>query len=825
MGSSVITTAAIAFFFCFLINIANFHVCFCNGISSSSNNNHNITCFENEREALLKFKQDLKANFTGHNLNRLSSWDIGEDCCQWAGVVCDNFTGHVREIRLQSPSYREYSAQTDAGYESYLRYKLRGKVNPSLLDLKHLQYLDLSNNDFEGTHIPSFLGSMTTLRYLNLSRTGFFGTIPPQLGNVTAMRYLDLGYNGGLLGGNLQWLSGLVSLQHLDMSFVNVSKASDCLQVMRNLPSLVELHLSGWELEYVVSPSTNKINFTSLDILDVSYAYLGSCIPGWIFSLNHLVSLDMSSCFFNCPFPSGIENMAALRALDLSWNAFNSTIPNGLYSLSHLESLNLGLSIWQGVISSAIGNLTSLVSLDLSNNQLQGSIPASLGKLCMLKTIDLSYNNFYGEVADVFKGFSRCKSHSLETFITRWNNLIGHLPYELGQLKSLAYFDLRRNSFSGPIPESIGRLSSLKMLYLSDNKFKGTLPESLGQLGKLEVLHIYDNSLKGVVSDAHFANLTRLRRLNAGGNNLTLKASENWVPPFQVEDLYLDSWQLGPQFPLWLPSQRKLTSLSIANTNISDSIPTLFWPVFSKLQYANLSRNQIHGEVPSLPSNSWVDLSSNCFNGSLPLISSNLSWLDLSNNSFSGSIYHVLCGKGEEPLLFLNLGNNLLSGKIPDCCQHWQELYVVRLENNNLVGSIPNSIGQLLNLQPLHLRRNHLSWELPPALQSCSSLFIMDLGENKFTGSIPPWMGSALLGLMVLNLHSNNFSDHLPHELCRLSALQILDVARNNLSGHVPRCFANFSAMAKINDSRQVISFPFPNEDGVFPDNTFVVTK
>ncbi|KAG5558232.1 hypothetical protein RHGRI_008235 [Rhododendron griersonianum] len=802
------TSAALAFFVCFLITIPNFHVCFCNGInSSSSNHTHsNITCFQNERDALLKFKQDLK-----DASNRLSSWDIGEDCCMWAGVVCDNFTGHVREIRLRNPSSHEGSYT-----KAYRRYQLGGKINPSLLDLKHLQYLDLSSNDFEGAPIPSFIGSISTLRYLNLSRAGFGGTIPPQLGNVTTMRYLDLRSNNELLCGNLQWLSGLVLLRHLDMSYVNLSKALDWLQVTSNLPTLVELHLSGCELKYVVSPSsTNKINFTSLDILHLSFNYhLGPSVLGWILSLNHLVSIDLSECFSDVPLPGGLQNMTSLRVLDWSRNPSNSTIPNWLYSLSHLQSLSLSENRLHGVVSIAIENLTSLVSLDLSFNQLQGSIPTSLGKLCKLKTIDLSLNEFSGEVADIFVGFSRCKSNELVTFYSGGNHLLGHLPYELGQLTSLAYLNLYNNSFSGPIPASIGRLSSLIRLDLSYNKFNGTLPESLGRLGKLERLYISDNLLEGVVSDVHFANLTRLRDLLADGNNLTLNTSENWVPPFQVEILSLDSWTLGPQFPLWLPSQMKLVSLSIANTRISDSIPTLFWPNLSKLDYANLSRNQIRGEISSIPNVEglflMIDLSSNLFNGSLPLFSPNLSWLDLSNNSFSGSIYHMLCDKGEEPIMgmfFLNMGHNRLSGKIPDCWKHWQSLVIIKLENNNLEGSIPSSIGQLPNLQSLHLRHNNLTGELPQTLRNCSYVLIIDLGENKLTGTIPPWMGNALLGLIVLDLRSNNFLGNIPHELCRLSSLQILDVAHNNLFGPLPRCFANFSVMAKISNSSYTTSW------------------
>ena len=44
-----------------------------------------------------------------------------------------------------------------------------GKLNPSLLDLKHLNYFDLSFNNFSASPIPSFLDSMKSLTSLNLS--------------------------------------------------------------------------------------------------------------------------------------------------------------------------------------------------------------------------------------------------------------------------------------------------------------------------------------------------------------------------------------------------------------------------------------------------------------------------------------------------------------------------------------------------------------------------------------------------------------------------------------------------------------------------------
>ena len=203
----------------------------------------------------------LKAQ-TNSSSTSLASWAAASDvdCCDWVGVLCHNVTGHILQLRLRSfpPVEDKFTIndedQLDAQYEAYWKSIFGGKINHSLLDLKHLIYLDLSGNNFGGTHIPKFLGSMGSLRYLNLSNAGFVGLIPHQLGNLSNLQYLNLGDNyyqiNYLYVKNLQWLSGLPLLQHLDLSYANLSKASDWLQEINKLPSLSELRFSYCRLTH-----------------------------------------------------------------------------------------------------------------------------------------------------------------------------------------------------------------------------------------------------------------------------------------------------------------------------------------------------------------------------------------------------------------------------------------------------------------------------------------------------------------------------------------------------------------------------------------------
>ncbi|KAG8501703.1 hypothetical protein CXB51_004761 [Gossypium anomalum] len=118
-------------------------------------------------------------------------------------------TGHVTELRLGSSNDTIASRIKKAG-----RIKLGGKLSPALLDLKHLSYLDLSNNDFDPTQIPYWFWSLTShLHYLNISGNQVKGKIPDLL-IKHAFLVLDLSCNN--FTGSLPGIS--LNVTALDLS-------------------------------------------------------------------------------------------------------------------------------------------------------------------------------------------------------------------------------------------------------------------------------------------------------------------------------------------------------------------------------------------------------------------------------------------------------------------------------------------------------------------------------------------------------------------------------------------------------------------------------
>ncbi|RDX92113.1 putative LRR receptor-like serine/threonine-protein kinase IRK, partial [Mucuna pruriens] len=336
-----------------------------------------VKCLENERQALLNFKQGLNDDF-----GMLSTW-TNTDCCQWRGIQCNNQTGHVQMLLLRGSNLR------GPLLSGSLPQILTGVVNLTILiHLQNMEYLDLSSNYFDGSQIPEHMGSFKSLRYLNLSYSGFSGTIPYELGNLSKLEFLDLSFNFrsemptgfgfldlsgnyGIYGEIPSQLGNLSQLRYLDLQNTSLSGAIP-FQV-GNLPILHTLRLYGlFGLKMKDAKWLSSLSLlTTLDLSSNNLIYSHNLLQSISELIPNLRELSLAGCSLSDDnistlFPSHSNFSTSLSILDLSDNMLTSSTFQLLLNYS-LNLQELYLSHNNIVLSSPhYPNFPSLVILDLS---------------------------------------------------------------------------------------------------------------------------------------------------------------------------------------------------------------------------------------------------------------------------------------------------------------------------------------------------------------------------------------------------------------------------------------------------------------------------
>jgi hypothetical protein len=233
-----------------------------------------------ECEALVALYQSTD----GSGWTEQGDWLANSAPCSWRGVSCEG--GRVTRLILISNA-------------------LSGTIPSSLGDLSQLQWLQLSSNQLTGD-IPAALGNLGALRTLYLYNNPLEGTIPAELGNLTALLNLDLSQTH-LQGTTPAALGNLTNLEYLDLSAARLSGSlPDTLGNLRQLQTLnIENNAFAGE---VPSSITQLIN-------------LG--VESWT-----RVALG-----YNMLRTSDAEVRAFLDAKDPAWESTQTVPPQGLLAI------------------------------------------------------------------------------------------------------------------------------------------------------------------------------------------------------------------------------------------------------------------------------------------------------------------------------------------------------------------------------------------------------------------------------------------------------------------------------------------------------------
>ena len=273
-------------------------------------------CHAEERLALLQFKDSFMINKSASinpSINpypKVSSWTLN-DCCSWDGVECDEHTGHVIGLDL-SRSYLYGSFDSNSSLFHLLQLqKLNlayNHFNYSQIPFRvghfsRLAYLDLSHSVFS-RRVPQSLANLSFLTDLRLDNCALYGEFPTTIFYLPNLQHLSIGDNQDITG-HLPELHSSSSLEYLSLrqtSFFGELPAS-----IGNFNSLSFLDLGNCNFSGSIPPSIS--NLTQLNFLDLPDNTFIGHIPSSLSNLTQLTYLGLSNNHLEGSIPSSFSEL------------------------------------------------------------------------------------------------------------------------------------------------------------------------------------------------------------------------------------------------------------------------------------------------------------------------------------------------------------------------------------------------------------------------------------------------------------------------------------------------------------------------------------
>ncbi|KAL4625634.1 hypothetical protein ACB092_05G039800 [Castanea dentata] len=625
---------------------------------------------------------------------------------------------------------------------------------------------------WDGVHCDNKTSRVTVL---HLAYTGI------GLGNLSSLCYLYLGSNFDLYADNLYWMSGLFSIQYIDLSSVDLHKEVDSLQIMSKFSSLSELYLSNCKLDSL-NPSLGFVNFTSLQVLYLSGNHFNHEIPNWFSNLKKLEYLSLYPHHLIGKIPESLGQLKHLTYLDLSFNSLNGPIPLSVGNLSHMRTLSLNQNQLNGTIPKSLGLLSNLEELYIENNFLTGTIDeGQFKKLSKLKDLSMSQTQLFFNVNSNW-----VPPFQLE-YVSMSSIKIGpNFPSWLQSQRSLGFLDMSMSGISSKAPswfwnwtskvEAIDLsgnhierdlsniLLNSTVINLRSNHFKGRFP-LLSE--NVKVLNIANNSYSRPISTFLCQKVIRKNKLvvlDASSNLLSGKIS-HWSNSLAVnlQSLHLQNNSISGDIPSSFKNCSNFGLIDIGNNRLTGIIPPWIGEMTNLLVLC-LRSNEFKGRIPpqicQLSSLRVLDLADNSLSGVVPNCLKKISAMALPEPNIQvfpfeplkymyGYVSYIenlkLVPKGKELeyarnlefVKIINLSNNNLSGSIPAKICAPFELRFLNLSRNHLMGKIPEKIGSMKELESIDLSRNHLSGKIPPSVSNLTFLSYLDFSYNNFSSRIP----------------------------------------------------------------------------------------
>ncbi|XP_062105313.1 LRR receptor-like serine/threonine-protein kinase RPK2 [Humulus lupulus] len=396
---------------------------------------------------------------------------------------------------------------------------------------------------------------------------------------------------------------------------------------------------------------------------------------------------------------------------------------------------------WYGVTCHPLSR--RVISLNLtadSSATLTGTLSASVANLTQLRVLSIPHHNFSGEI-----------------------------PTPISKLPFLEVLELQANNFSGYIPTHIARLRSLRHLNLSSNLFSGPIPARLIGSGRLAVIDLSNNQLSGRVEVGGSCEF--LEHLKLSNNFLTEPIPTEISKCWNLRTLLLDGNILEGRIPAQMGKLSELRVLDVSRNSLTERIPK---------ELANCSKLCVLVLTNLVDEDSTLDSARGEF------------------NAFVGAIPYELILLPSLEILWAPRAN--LAGRLPSTWTHSCSLRVVNLGQNYITGVLPEGIKMCKNMSFLDLSSNNLKGHLPLRLPIPCMLYF-NISRNQISGFLPTFgnLSSSDASIVSSNLDNQDILNAYVGLGLDKNVWIIHDFSWNRFVGPLPLFFVGDELLATTN--------------------------
>ncbi|KAH1203423.1 Receptor-like protein 35 [Glycine max] len=219
--------------------------------------------------------------------------------------------------------------------------------------LFHLKHLDVVDNNFNPSQIPSRIGELSQLSYvtissslqrLSLDHCELHGEFPSGIFQLQNLRYLNMGNRQNLTGSMPSSFGNLTQLMVLDIEHNKFrGHLSSFLENLSKLRTLIV----GWN-EFITGTFSWICKLSGIYVLDIDLVNIDSQIPLCFANLTQLSRFSLFHSYLSGPIPSWIMNQTNLAYMDLPGCNLHGAIPNSLFKLENLEVFNVAYNLLEG---------------------------------------------------------------------------------------------------------------------------------------------------------------------------------------------------------------------------------------------------------------------------------------------------------------------------------------------------------------------------------------------------------------------------------------------------------------------------------------------